>query len=445
MSAVSGVDAPPAAPDLVGRRRSAIKGAFLSEFIDMFDIYLPVVVLAPVPFVFRPAGASSGMDAILSSLVLITTLLGRPVGATLFGMVADRMGRRMASIASVSGFAVITLAIALVPSYDQIGIASFWLLVLLRFLDGICLGGGYTGAIPLAFEYAQKHRRGAVGGFIMTGFPGAYVAITLVTMAMFSLAPLAGPGSAYAVWGWRVPFVLGAVLAGLLALYYVRRVSESDVWTSEAAAPTREKVPLSDLVVGRSGRVLLQVLLFMTGFWLTQNLITVFLPQGLLLRVLHLTPAQLTQTLLVTYVVLIASYLCFALVAQRIGRRRFFIASGIAIATVGAGLLYLLASGRATSYAEITALVVVLAVVATSPWGIIITYINERFVTDVRATGFGIGFSLSVIIPSFYAVYLDWLGNFMPFELTPVVLMAVGGLIGAWGAWLGPETKDVDF
>lgn len=75
----------------------------------------------------------------------------------------------------------------------------------------------------------------------------------------------------------------------------------------------------------------------------------------------------------------------------------------------------------------------------------IITYINERFATGVRATGFGVGFSLSVIIPSFYAFYMDWLSVVVPFELTAVVLLALGGMIGTVGAIMGPETKEVDF
>ena len=91
------------------------------------------------------------------------------------------------------------------------------------------------------------------------------------------------------------------------------------------------------------------------------------------------------------------------------------------------------------------ALVCVLSILVTSPWGVIVTYINERFITDVRATGFGIGFSLSVIIPSFYAFYMNWLGAVMPFALTPVFLLAVGAIIGTIGAAMGPETKDVDF
>ncbi|CAG4897691.1 MFS transporter [Paraburkholderia gardini] len=429
------------------KRRNAIKGAFFSEFIDMFDIYLPVVVLSPVLAFFQPAHLSRGMETILASLVFITTLLGRPVGALLFGMVADRIGRRKASIWSVSGFGVVTLLIALLPGYESIGIMSYWLLVLLRFVDGIFLGGGYTGAMPLAIEYSKKEQRGFVGGFIIAGFPAAYVTINLIAMLMFALFPLNGTHSPYAQWGWRIPFVLGAVLAGALAMYYVRKVAESEIWESETADKTgaAEKLPLSDLIRGKSGRNLLQVLVMMTGFWLTQNIITIFLPTGLLVRQLHLTGFQMTSTLMLTYFVLFFTYIGSGMIAQKIGRRRFFAIVGPLIATVGAALLYVLANVDGLSLPAIMFIVCVLAVLVTSPWGVIVTYINERFVTDVRATGFGVGFSLSVIIPSFYAFYMNWLSAFMPLALTSVVLLCVGGLIGTVGALMGPETKDVDF
>jgi MFS family permease len=429
------------------KRRNAIKGAFFSEFIDMFDIYLPVVVLSPVLAFFQPPHLAPGMETILASLVFITTLLGRPVGALLFGMIADRVGRRKASIWSVSGFGVVTLLIALLPGYQHIGIASYWALVLLRFVDGIFLGGGYTGAMPLAIEYAKKEQRGFVGGFIIAGFPAAYVTINLVAMLMFVLFPLNGMNSPYAQWGWRIPFVIGAALAGLLAMYYVRKVAESEIWKSEAEDKTAvaEKLPLSDLLRGKSGRSLLQVLVMMTGFWLTQNIITIFLPTGLLVKTLHLTGFQMSATLMLTYFVLFFSYIGAGLIAQRIGRRRFFVILGPLIATLGAVLLYVLANVDGLSLPAIMALTCVLAVLVTSPWGVIVTYINERFVTDVRATGFGVGFSLSVIIPSFYAFYMNWLGAFMPLRLTSVVLLCVGGLLGMVGALMGPETKDVDF
>lgn len=427
------------------KRKNAIKGAFFSEFIDMFDIYLPVVVLSPVLFFFQPAHLSAGMEAILASLVFITTLLGRPVGALLFGMIADRIGRRKASIYSVTGFGVITFLIALLPGYESVGITSYVLLVLLRFLDGIFLGGGYTGAMPLAIEYSKKDQRGFVGGLIIAGFPAAYVTINLVAMLMFTLFPLNGVHSPYAQWGWRIPFVIGAILAGVLALYYVYKVSESEIWKEEAGQVVREKLPLSDLIRGKSGRNLLQVLIMMTGFWLTQNIITIFLPTGLLVRSLHLTGFQMTSTLLISYAVLFFSYIGSGLIGQRIGRRRFFIVVGPAIATVGAGIMYVLSNVDGLTLPVIILLVTLLSVLVTSPWGVIVTYINERFVTDVRATGFGVGFSLSVIIPSFYAFYMNWLSAIMPFRMTAVVLLAIGGLIGMAGAIMGPETKDVDF
>jgi MFS family permease len=182
----------------------------------------------------------------------------------------------------------------------------------------------------------------------------------------------------------------------------------------------------------------------MTGFWLTQNIITLYLPTGLLSQTLHLSSLQVTATLLVAYLALFFSYIGAGVLAQRVGRRRFFVVIGVLIATVGARNLYILSDATTLSLPAIIFLVCVLAVLVTSPWGVIVTYINERFATEVRATGFGVGFSLSVIIPSFYAFYMSWLSAFMPLRLTPVVLLCIGGLIGAAGALLGPETRDVD-
>jgi MFS family permease len=338
------------------------------------------------------------------------------------------------------------------PGYQEIGVTSYALLVFLRFVDGIFLGGGYTGAIPLAIEYSRKGQRGLVGGIIMAGFPAAYVSINLVAMVVFAIFPLHGVSSPYAQWGWRIPFFIGAILAGALALYYVFKVEESEIWKSdgkkgsEAGAPVQAvKTPLSDLLRGKSGRSLIQVLTLMSGFWLTQNIITLFLPGGVLVRTLHLSGFEMSLSLLATYFVLIFSYLGSGLLGQKIGRRRFFMIAGPLISTVGSVLLYLLANGQGYSLPTIMGMLCLLAVLVTAPWGVLITYINERFVTDVRATGFGVGFSLSVIIPSFYAFYMNWLDAALPVHVSPSVLLSVGGLIAMAGAWMGPETKNIDF
>jgi MFS family permease len=428
-------------PDLAAKRRSATLGAFFAEFVDMFDIYLPTVILTPALMYFQPAQLSPGLAGILTSLVFATTLVGRPVGAAIFGALADRIGRRKTTIASVSGFGVITLLIAFVPGYTTLGIASYWLLIVLRFLDGICLGGGYTGALPLAMEYSPKHRRGLLGGVILAAFPLAYIVINLVGMASFAIFPLAGPDSPYAVWGWRIPFVLGSLLALALAVYYVRSVSESEIWE----ASEKKSFPLRNLLKGSTGKSFLQVFTMMTGFWLTQNLVTLYLPTTVLHTFLKLSNTQLTLTLLIAYACLVVSYIGSGILGQRIGRRRFFMILGPSIAIFGSVLLALLVTGTGLSFGMVVLLVCAFSVLVTAPWGVVLPYINERFHTDVRASGFGLGFSVSVIIPSFYAFYLEGLGQFMPYALASIVLLVIGGVLGAVGAAAGPETKDVDF
>jgi MFS family permease len=196
---------------------------------------------------------------------------------------------------------------------------------------------------------------------------------------------------------------------------------------------------------GPNARTLIQVLIMMTGFWTTQNIITIYMPSVLLAQKLYLSKFELTVTLIITYCALFFSYIGAGVLGQKIGRRRTFVILGVLIATVGVVLLYALAHGVGLALPQIILLVCLLAILVTAPWGVIITYVNERFATDVRATGFGIGFSLSVVLPSFYAVYLNWLGNLVSPHAAPAALLLIGAVIATIGAALGPETRDVDF
>lgn len=112
---------------------------------------------------------------------------------------------------------------------------------------------------------------------------------------------------------------------------------------------------------------------------------------------------------------------------------------------MGSVLLAIILNGKALPLPLIMLLVVLFSVIVTAPWGVIVTYINERFTTEVRASGFGLGFSASVVLPSFYAFYMNWLGGIMSYNSTIIALLIIGAVIGTVGAYLGPETKDVDF
>jgi MFS family permease len=419
--------------------RRALIGAWLGFFVDMFDIYLPVVALAPAAAYFRASDVSAGTAAIISGMIFAATLIGRPVGAFVFGHLGDRIGRRRTAMTAVTGFGVTTLVIALLPGYQSFGLAAVVALIVLRFVDGIFLGGEYTSATPLALEYSPKHKRGLFGAFIMTGYPLAYCAIALITFGLLEIMPSEGLQSPYVQWGWRIPFIFGALLAFGFVAWYAKFVKESVAWEN---APKSE-APLLELFRGRNLRNFLQVFTMMSGVWLGLNMVSAVLP-GLLSDPVGLGNTQVTVVLIISYAVLALGYIGAGVLSQRIGRRPFFLWAGALTATL-APLIYWLIVGRVvTGLTGVVLLTIVLNLLVLSGWGVVTTYINERFHVGIRASGYGVGYSVAVIIPAFYAFYQAGLAGVMPIELTPLVLLVIAGALILAGSAVGPETRDVD-
>ncbi len=423
------------------RAKSAIRGAWFGFFVDMFDIYLPIVVLAPAIAYFVAPEMSTVQKSVVSGSIFAATLLGRPIGSFIFGHFADAIGRRRTTILSVSGFGVVTLLIALLPGYQQWGIAAVILLVALRLIDGVFLGGEYTSANPLAMEYSPKEKRGFYSALIMSGYPLAFATISAITTVLLLLIPAGDLNSPYVQWGWRIPFLIGALLAFGLVFYYVRSVEESELFEESGGG----EAPLRQLFTNKENLMsFLQVFVLMSGFWLTLQTVAAILP-GLLGSQVGLSKTNTTITLVVANVVLVGGYIASGVISQRVGRRPFLIAYGLVAAVVGTFLYYLLLSAPPQSLLLVILLTTVITLLVVSCWGLTTAYINERFHTGIRASAFGIGYSLAVVLPSLYAYYQAGLAAFMPFEYTVLVLLVVGALLMVAGAVWGPETKDVDF
>lgn len=433
-------EALPLRGELEPRARSAIRGGFLGFFLDMYDIYLPTVVLAPALVYFIPEAMPAETSAIVASLIFVATLLGRPLGALVFGRYADRVGRKRTNLIAVSGYGTISVVLAVLPGFESWGLVAVALFILLRFVDGVFVGGSYSASSPLAMEYTPRPLRGFYGAYVMLGFPAAFVAISLLTAGMLSVAPAAGPGSPYVEWGWRVPFLLGGLMAFAYVYWYWKSVDESVLF--EASGGT--DAPLRELFTGESLRSFLQVFVLMSGFWLSLNTVTAILP-GLLTGRVGLGGTEATLALSVAYALLAAGYLAAGVWSQVAGRRPFLILSGLLAAFGGTGLYYWLLQAPPRHLPGAVLLVAALVFVVVWFWGLATTYINERFRTGVRASGFGLGYSLAVIPPSFYAFYQSWLSGLMPFDLTVLPLLFAGGLLVALGAALGPETRHVEF
>jgi len=422
----------------IGHR--ALRAAFVAFFVDMFDVYLPIVALGPAMAYFQPATLSPTLQSTLFYIVFALSLVGRPIGAALFGHFSDKLGRRKVTMVSMAGFAAVTLLIALLPGYATWGMGSIVALVFLRFVDGVFLGGEYTCANPLAMEYAPKEKRGAWAAFIHAGFPVSMIVVSLITGGLLHLIPAGSAGSAYSVWGWRIPFLVGALAALAVFLYYLRSVPESKVW----AQSEKVKSPLRELFRRENLSILFQVFVLMSGAWFTLNIVTSILP-GILLTFRHVSSITVTNAQLMENVVLALCFVPFGMLGQKIGRRTVLWLLGLAGCTIGPVAYYVLVRSGYRNPVELVVLFTLVNFCATPVWAIVTSYINERFTTRVRATGYGVGYSAAIIIPSFSSFYMLGLSRLgLRYEYTEVALFALGGFLLVIGALSGPETKHID-
>ncbi|HZB83729.1 MAG TPA: MFS transporter [Rubrobacteraceae bacterium] len=429
------------------RFKSAVRGAVLGFFVDMFDLYLPIVVLAPALIYFVSPEIDETTKTIIGAFIFATALIGRPVGALIFGGLADSIGRRRTTIISISGFGAVTLLLALMPGYQYIGIAAPIIFIILRFVDGVFIGGEYSAANPLAMEYSPREKRGYYGGMIIAAFPFAYACISVITMILLFIMPSEGINSPYVQWGWRIPFVIGAALSFAFVLYYVRYVSESELWEGvkrDAEARGDTSSPLRRLFQGENLKDFLQVFVLMSGLWFIINPVFAILP-GLLSSEVGLSSTNATIALVIMSLVMTGAYWAAGAISQRTGRRTFFMFMAVFAAVGATSIYYVLLSTTPQNLFVVTLMIIGIAILSAPVWGVGPTYVNERFHTGVRASAYGLGYSLAVIIPSFYALYQAGLAQFMPSQYTVLVLLVIGSILIFVGAAWGPETKDVDF
>lgn len=412
-----------AEPETSTRARNAVRGGLLGNFVDQVDIFLPVIALAPAAAIVLGPDAAAAQ----TGLIFVATLFGRPLGAAIFGSLADRYGRTSTTKIAIAGIAITTLLIALIPNHDLGGAATLWAFIALRFLGGIFLGGEYSAAIPLAMEWTAPRWRGLLSGGIMAMSPLANAFIAALTLI---LVQTLGP-EGYAAWGWRMPFIVGAVLAGAMLWYYSAGVGDSPVSTG---SPRRAR-PLADILVGPFRRQLWQVFVLMTGLWLfTQMAIPVL--TGMLREAPQVGPTTVPFIMLIATLVSAATMLVSGAISQRIGRRRFFVIFG-ALAIVAAPLAFGLALTSQGAGAVLA--VTVVQLVTVSAYGPVGAYLAERFPAAVRSSGYGVGYSLSIVIPALFPFWLPGLQSVLgPVTAVAVVLVAASALL-IIGALLGPE------
>jgi MFS family permease len=236
-----------------------IGASAIGTVIEWYDFYLYAVLATFLAPIFFPGDPTA---QVLSALATFGAGFAvRPFGAIVFGRIGDKTGRKVAFLLTVSIMGGATVLVGLLPGYAQIGILAPIILVTLRMLQGLALGGEYGGAAIYVAEHAPDSRRGLYTSWIQTTATiGLFLALAVILVFRLSMG-----NEAFAEWGWRIPFLLGAVLV-ILALYIRLKLQETPLYTRAKEQGKTSDAPLRDSLGNRRNwRLILLALFGMTA------------------------------------------------------------------------------------------------------------------------------------------------------------------------------------
>jgi len=378
-----------------------LMASLIGTTIEYFDFYIfgtAAVLVFPKLFF----AASDANVAILQSLATFgLAFIARPVGSALFGHFGDRIGRKATLVASLLTMGVSTILIGLLPSYASIGIAAPLLLAVLRFGQGLGLGGEWGGAILLATENAPPGKRAWYGMFPQLGGPIGF----FLSGSAFLLLTTQLPEADFLDWGWRIPFLSSAVLV-IVGLYVRLNISETPQFQQILAQKSQVKVPILNVVTQHTGSLLLGMLTGLGQFVLFY-LITVFT-----LSWATTSLGYARQDFLVLQLVSVVFFGLFIPLAAKISDSRggtsALMLGSIGICILGLFLGPLLQAG---SFTTVLALSIGMALMGLC-FGPLGTLMSGLFPTEVRYTGASLSFNLSAIVGASFAPYIaTWLAT----------------------------------
>jgi MFS family permease len=380
----------PATITEVERRRAGVRAvvaATVGTTVEWYDFYLYGAAAALVlPKLFF-SNLEPGLASILSWLTFYFGFIGRPLGAALFGHFGDRIGRRTLLIATVILMSATTTAIGLVPSYETIGAWGAVLLTVLRILQGVAVGGEWSGSVLIAGEWAKPQHRGLASSFPQMGSPLGLVTANSALGAM----TLFQDDATFVTWGWRVPFLLSLVLGGI-GLYIRLGVLESPVFESVKAKGKVVRAPVA-VVLKENWRDVALTTLLRTGQLAPYYISTTFiLSYGT--QVLGLSRSTLLWCVAVRAIAGIVMMPLAGHLSDRFGRRRT-----VAIGCVGTGLwMFALFGLLDTKVVGLILLgLVVDGIFQDLQYGPQAAIIAETFPASRRYTGSGLGYHMAAI------------------------------------------------
>jgi MHS family proline/betaine transporter-like MFS transporter len=386
--------------------RKVIISGMLGNGLEWYDyaIYAHMAhIFAKV--MFPASDDNSGL--VLAYLAFAAGFISRPLGAIFFGRLGDKFGRKKALVASMLMMAVPTGCIGLLPTYASIGVAAPIILLLLRIIQGLALGGAYSGSISYVVEHAPPTKRSIVGSVIkislVIGFLSGSLVSTLISSVMSE--------EAFTSWGWRIPFILGVAI-GFVGYYIRHHGEESPVYEQAKKDGTLSQRPLRDAFSKHSWLMLQGFMIYLT-VTIPFYMVAVYMisySQDIL-------GLSSSQSLLINSVAMASMLITIwpsALLADRIGRRPVLMMGIIAMALVIYPALTQMQPGSflVTNLGTFGALLVAqVAIAMTLGWYLapIPATLVELYPTSIRYTGMSLAYNICAIVGGFTPSAAVWL------------------------------------
>lgn len=384
-----------------------IAASSAGTMIEWYDFYIFGSLATILASQFFPAGNPTA-NFLKTLATFAVGFAVRPFGALVFGRIGDLVGRKFAFLVTLLIMGGSTAAIGFLPSYAKIGIAAPIILVLLRLLQGLALGGEYGGAAVYVAEHAPDGKRGFYTSFIQTTATlGLFVSLIVILVTRHYVGE-----EAFKEWGWRIPFLLSILLVGMS--YYIRiRLKESPLFTKLKDAGTTSKAPIQESFGTWSAWKIFFLVLFgatagQAVVWYTGQFYALFFLQ----TVLKVPIATAYGIVAVALLLGAPLFIVFGSLSDRIGRKKIMMAGNLL-----AALSYYPIYHAMKAYSDpvqpvvLMLLVFVQVIFVTMVYGPIAAFLVESFPARIRYT--------SMSLP--YHFGNGWFGGFLPLIATAVV------------------------
>ena len=410
--------------------------------IEWYDFFLYGTAAAVIfPKAFFPQELPTMVLLIISFSTLAVGFLARPLGGIIFGHFGDRIGRKRTLVVALMMMGVATTLIGFLPTYASIGIAAPLLLVALRFIQGLAIGGQWGGAMLLVTESAPSDQRGWYGAYAQAGAP---IGVILANLAFIGVSSSMSD-EAFMDWGWRLPFIASIVLIGI-SMYIQLKIEDTEAFRSlsdaqsadDKPAAAVERSPVVEAIRKYPKRIMLAAGAFLSVQVTFYILIAFVIAYGMNSPSVELSRDTMLTAVLVAAAIMVPTQFYFSGLSDRIGRKNVYRWGAILTGIWGFILFPLIDTGDPVMIGFAITMGLLFLGMQYGPQA---AYFTELFSTEVRYSGASLGYQIGAILGGALAptiAVLLW-NEFGIFYVS--VYIAIAALLTLWSLSQLEETK----